>query len=138
MESPFGPQRHNSSMLQLYRKRSDMTARVITPPVEGTSDLWGMERSEQVGGGGKGFPALLKGEDPIFHPLFLRNHRFFLREKTCGKFLRFLLVLVTLVGCPACSSILFSFYSTLGCHVCFHPPLFLAARNYDPKAGEIS
>ena len=74
MKSPFGPQRHRPSMPQLYRKCSDMTARVITPPVEGTSDFAGVRKDlNKWEGGEKGFPVLLKGDDSIYHPPFLGN-----------------------------------------------------------------
>lgn len=53
MKSPFGPQRHMPSMPQLYRKCSDMTARVITPPVEGTSDFAGVWKDLNKWKGGK-------------------------------------------------------------------------------------
>lgn len=64
VEAPFGPQRRNMCMLQFYRKCSDMTARVITSPMEGTPNLWAMERYDQVGGtvgGMEGVPGTLKG-----------------------------------------------------------------------------
>lgn len=93
------------------------------------------------GRGRKGFPVLLQGDDPIFHLLFWEI-TLFLSERgeapeTFGKYLRFLLVLVNLVGSPTCSSILFSFYSMLGCRVCFQKTS-VTTHNYDPKAGEIS
>lgn len=85
-------------IFQLYRKYSDMTARVTTPAVEGTSVFVGHGKIRTRGWReeGKGFPALLKSHDPIFQPLFWEIPIFLsVSEGTCGKFLKFLLILVT-------------------------------------------
>lgn len=75
VQSPFGPQRRSLSVLQTYRKCSDMTARVITqwrePPI---CRAWKDPNKRK--GEGKGFPALFEGDEPIFQPPFLRNHQF--------------------------------------------------------------
>lgn len=91
----------------------------------------GMERSSETSRRRrrrrKGFPALFKGWWPDIPSSFLRSTHFFpphcqeekKPQKTCGKFLRFLLFLETLVVCPACALVLISFYSALTCHVYF-------------------
>ena len=86
-------------MLQLYRKLSDMTTRVITPPVEGTSDLcraW----KDTKDGGMRGFPGTLKGVmTPYLDPLFSEITIFLQKVKEIP--LISLLVLINLVGCSA-------------------------------------
>ena len=54
--------------------------------MEGTSDLWGMERSEQeeerAGGGGKGVPGTVKGVmGQYFTPFFGEITSFVVRER---------------------------------------------------------
>lgn len=113
VESPFGPQRHSSSMPQLYRKYSDMTARVITLLVEGTSNFWGHGKNKSERKGGEVFPSLLRPDDPPFYPLFWEIILFFLgqSEQIGDKNIngreipQILLVLVTLF--ETCSSLVF-------------------------------
>lgn len=68
LEDAPPPPTCSTCMVLFYRKCSDMTARIIRPAVEGTSDLLDMER--QKGRGSGVFPALWKGDDPAFHPPF--------------------------------------------------------------------
>lgn len=120
MESPFGPQRHSWSMLQLYRKGSDMTARVITPPLEGTSNFVGYGKIWTSDGGGRGVPGTLKGQCPDISSPFSEKSLFFCQRgekppKRVGN---------SSDSCNCCKvfNMFFyscAFYSTLVCHVCF-------------------
>lgn len=116
MESPFGPQRHSWSMLQLYRKGSDMTARVITPPLEGTSNFVGYGKIWTSDGGGRGVPGTLKGQCPDISSPFSEKSLFFffVREgRSPQNVWEIPQILVTVVRCSTCSSILVLFIAHL-------------------------
>lgn len=63
-------------------------------------------------GGYRGFPALLKGDDPILHPIFWEI-TFFGRERRSPQNVREILQILawSMVGSSGCSSIFFLFYS---------------------------
>lgn len=63
-------------------------------------------------GGTGGFPALLKGDDPILHPIFWEI-TFFGRERRSPQNVREVLQILawSMVGSSGCSSIFFLFYT---------------------------
>lgn len=96
-------------------------------------DLWGMERKK--GEEGKGFPALLKGDDPIFHPSFQGNYHFLsVRDRRSPKNVWEIPQILT---CSSnCGRHFPLFCSLHRAHERFHSNFI--THNYDPKAREIS